>query len=62
MNDQLAVHTSRIATLTSVIRARREDAARREVHAGLPRDLVARAESMIVRLESVKAKLEAAIS
>lgn len=58
MTAELALQTSRIATLTSIIRTRKGDAARREVHAGLPRDLNVRAESAIVRLERVAEKLE----
>jgi hypothetical protein len=62
VTEQMAVATSRIATLTSVIRTRRQDAVRREVHAGLPRDLNARAENAIVRLERVAEKLEKALA
>lgn len=61
MTEQFAVQTSRIATLTSVIRTRKQDAVRREKHDGLPRDLNLRAESAIVRLERVVEKLEKAI-
>ena len=58
MTEELAVQTSRIATLTSIIQTRKGDAVRREVHAGTPRDLNVRAESAIIRLERVAEKLE----
>lgn len=58
MTEQMARATSRIATLTSVIRTRRQDSIRRELHAGLPRDLNGRAEQAVVRLERVVEKLE----
>lgn len=62
MTEELAVQTSRIASLTSVIRTRKQDAVRREMHDGLPRDLNARAETAVVRLERAVEKLEKAIS
>ena len=62
MTEQVAVQTSRIATLTSVIRTRKQDAVRRELHDGLPRDLNRRAESAVLRLERVAERLEKAIS
>lgn len=58
MTEPFAAQTSRIAMLTSIIRTRKSDAVRREVHAGSPRDLGVRAESAIVRLERVAEQLE----
>lgn len=62
MTEQMAATTSRLATLTSVIRTRHSDAMRREVHAGLPRDLSSRAEQAVIRLERIAERLEKAIS
>lgn len=62
MTGELAAKATRVATLTSVIRTRKGDAVRRELHDGLPRDLNARAVSAIVRLERVAERLEKAIT
>lgn len=62
MTEELAVATIRLATLTSVINTRRQDAFRFEVNAGLPRDLNARAQNAAIRLELAVEKLEKAIS
>ncbi len=58
MTEELAVQTSRIATLTSIIRTRKGDAVRREVHGGSPLDLSVRSEAVVVRLERIAEKLE----
>lgn len=62
MTEQMAVQVSRIATLTSVIRTRKQDAVRRDANDGLPRDLSRRAESAVVRLERVVERLEKSLS
>lgn len=50
----------RVAVASSVARTRREDAARRAAHGGLPRDLAGRVEAAAARLEAVAARLEKA--
>lgn len=62
MTEQMAAATTRLATLTSIIRTRRQDAERTVFHAGSPRDLSKRTEARIISLERRIETLEKAIS
>lgn len=62
MTGQMAAQASRLATLTSVIRTRKQDAVRFEVNDGLPRDLSRRAQTAVVRLERAVEKLEKSLA
>ena len=61
MTAELARSLDRIAIATSILRTRGADEERREVNGGEPRELTARVEAVISRLEKAAADLEAAI-
>lgn len=62
MTAGIGEQTSRLATIVSTIRTRKEDAVRRVLHNGTPRDLRERAAAKEQRLGSVAKSLEKSIS
>lgn len=58
MIEGLSVQTSRLATLTSVLRTRKEDSQRKENHDGAMKELNERSLSVVERLEKIADRLE----
>lgn len=62
MTEGIGTTTSRLATIVSTLRTRKEDAVRRVLHDGSPRDLRERAAAKEHKLELELVKMEKSLS